>query len=263
MCGPPKPSWRPSSRPLRNPPGSQRPKPLHKHVRACLKRDDAGATAPQTTEVFDWMAQENAQRNPHQDKPTVVLIDGQDSLWTAAWSAIPGDDVTEILDIIHVSGYVWDAANLLYLQGSSEARWWAKEQLGRVLQGQVGAVIRDLKTQAKGRTLTAAQRKSLDGICTYFANNSHRMAYDAYLAEGFPIATGVIEGACRCLVKDRMERSGMRWIVRGAQAMLALRSISFSGLWDDFMPFHIKRELNRLYGAGAANEEMGPMPLVA
>jgi hypothetical protein len=148
-----------------------------------------------------------------------VLIDGQASLWTAAWTAIPGDDVTAMLDLIPVSGSVWDAAHLWYSKGSSEARCWAQDPLGQGLQGPVGAVIRDLKAPAKTGKLTTSQRKTRDGICTSFAHNSPRRAYDADPAEGFPIATGVIEGACRCWVKDRMERSGMRGVLSGAQAM--------------------------------------------
>ena len=89
------------------------------------------------------------------------------------------------------------------------------------------------------------------------------MAYDAYLAEGFPIATGVIEGACRHLVKDRMERSGMRWTVRGVQAMLPLRSVALSRLWEPFMDFRIRSELIRLYGAQAANDDRFELPIAA
>lgn len=89
------------------------------------------------------------------------------------------------------------------------------------------------------------------------------MAYDASLAEGFPIATGVIEGACRHLVKDRMERSGMRWTVHGAQAMPEVRSVPLSQLWDPFMDFRIRSELTRLYGAKAANDDRITLPIAA
>ncbi len=241
--------------------GPGRPKPLHKQVRACLARDEHDTTAPQTAAVFDWIARENAQRNPGQLKPTVVLIDGEDSLWRAAWEAIPGEEVTEILDILHVAGYVWEAADLLSGSDSDRARAWAKTQLGAILEGHVGEVIARLRLQVQQQSGEA--RKRLDSICTYLSNNSHRMAYDACLAEGFPIATGVIEGACRHLVKDRMERSGMRWTVRGAQAMLQLRSVALSQLWEPFMDFRICSELTRLYGAEAANDDRIELPIAA
>lgn len=194
-------------------------KPLHKHVRACLKRDAHDTTAPQVREIFDWIAEENAQRNPDHAHPTAVLIDGQEAFWTAAQSAIPGEDVTEILDLIHVCEYVWEAARLRHPTDAESARATAKADLGRLLHGQVGTVIANLRVSA--RTLKPKPREALKGIDNSFAKHQHRMAYDLYLAEGFPIATGVIEGACRCLVKDRMERSGMRWVMAGAQAMLA------------------------------------------
>jgi hypothetical protein len=88
------------------------------------------------------------------------------------------------------------------------------------------------------------------------------MAYHAYLAAGYPIASGVIEGACRHVVKDRMERSGMRWVLPGAHAMLGLRCIHLSGLWEEFMRFHIDRDRRRLY-PHAANDAHMQLPLVA
>ncbi len=81
------------------------------------------------------------------------------------------------------------------------------------------------------------------------------MAYNEYLAAGYPIASEVIEGACRHVVKDRMERSGMRWILDGAHAMLGLRCIHLSGAWDEFMRFRIKRECERLYPGHSANDD--------
>jgi len=84
--------------------------------------------------------------------------------------------------------------------------------------------------------------EELDKTLNYFENNAERMHYNKYLEKGYPIASGVIEGACRSVVKDRMERSGMRWTIKGANAVLALRSIHSSNLWDDFMLFHIERE---------------------
>jgi hypothetical protein len=238
-----------------------RPKPLHKQVRACLARDGEDTTAPQTATVLEWIARHNAQRNPDGERPIVVLIDGQDSLWRAVQHAVPGDDVTEILDIIHVSSYLWEAANLLFEKDSGAARAWTKTHLGRILHGGVGAVIQQLR--APDRHLRGTAQKRLEGICTYLSNNAHRMAYDAYLAAGFPIATGVIEGACRHLVKDRMERSGMRWTMRGAQAMLALRSVILSQLWEPFIDCRIRSELTRLYGAKAVNDEPLDLPIAA
>ena len=94
------------------------------------------------------------------------------------------------------------------------------------------------------RKLRKRKREELETICGYFENNQSRMNYQAYLAEGYPIASGIIEGACRNLAKDRMVRSGMRWVVDGAHAMLGLRSVFLCGLWDRFIQFHVKRKLS-------------------
>ena len=230
-----------------------RPSPIDKHVRACLKRDEADSTKPQVDEMFDWIKHENEQRNPLQDKHTVVLIDGQENFWNATEQKITGDNVTEIIDIIHVSEYVWEAGKLLHSDTETEIRPFVKTQIGRILHGEVDEVVDtlwEMSDQLKGKA-----QERLEVICNYLSNNSDRMAYDAYLAEGFPIATGVIEGACRSLIKDRMERSGMRWVLSGARAMLSIRSVFFSGLWDEFMSFHINSEIKRLYNSEAANDE--------
>ena len=120
--------------------------------------------------------------------------------------------------------------------------------------------IRWLGTHHK---LKGKRRATLEGICGYFHNNAHRIAYDVYLEHGFPIASGVIEGACRCVVKDRMERSGMRWVISGARAMLDMRCIHLSGLWEEFTAFRIQRESQRLYPGSAANDPDFSQPLAA
>jgi hypothetical protein len=102
--------------------------------------------------------------------------------------------------------------------------------------------------------LSEKRLKKLETICGYFENNARRMHYDQYLAAGYPIATGVIEGACRHVVKDRMERCGMRWTLPGAQAMLGLRCIYLNGDWDEYMKFHIYQENRRLYPRRAVND---------
>lgn len=108
-------------------------------------------------------------------------------------------------------------------------------------------MVRGLRWKATNKGLSKTKRKELEKICTYLENNAERMKYNEYLAFGYPIASGVIKGACRYLVKDRMERTGMRWILNGAQSMLALRSVYLSGLWKEFTQFRIKKERERLY----------------
>jgi hypothetical protein len=242
-----------------------RPKPCFKHIRAALQRDGADSTEPQTREIFSWMAREEAQRNPGAKKPVILLMDGQPSQWDAGLEYLPqgAAEVTDILDLLHATGYVWEAAHLFHSKGSHSARAFAKEQIRRMLHGNIRAVIRSLQWQGTRHKLKGKGRTTLERICGYFRNNAHRMAYDVYLEHGFPIASGVIEGACRCVVKDRMERSGMRWVMSGAHAMLQMRCIYLSGLWEEFTEFRIQRESRRLYPGYAANDSAPNLSLAA
>jgi hypothetical protein len=239
-----------------------RPKPLNKYVRASLARDAEDTMAPSYTCIFSWLAQEQRQRNPSGQQRVVVLMDGQKSLWNAAEQVLEGVSYVEVLDLMHVLGYLWDAAELFYpsrAQGScsdsfkQSRRVFVKQHAERLLNGQVQTVIHRLRAQS--HRLSAAKREQLADIIGYFSNNAARMQYDQYLQAGYPIASGVIEGACRHIVCDRMERSGMRWVMPGAKAMLGLRCIGLNQDWDAFMKFHIERENQRLYPVRAANDE--------
>jgi hypothetical protein len=124
----------------------------------------------------------------------------------------------------------------------------------RILKGKAGSVAATLRWMGDYRKLPASKKEQLRKICDFFEKNRERMRYDEYLQAGYPIATGVIEGACRHLVKDRLERAGMRWLLKGAQSVLHLRSVHLSGLWDEFTAYRIKREAERLYSASPTPE---------
>lgn len=232
-----------------------RPKPLAKHVRASLLRDGNATMRPSYDEIFGWLAQEVKLRNPDGGKPMPCVMDGQDTLWAALPKYFANLKLIPILDIIHVCSYVWDATHLFCKKGTPQAISFAKERIGRLLQGEVDGVIRGLRWKGTHEKLTQKELEELERVCGYFENNRHRMAYDEYLAGGYPIASGVIEGACRNVIVDRMEHSGMRWVLDGAQAMLGMRCIKLSGAWDEFTRFRIKRECERLYPGYAANDE--------
>ena len=118
-----------------------------------------------------------------------------------------------------------------------------------MLHGHVGRVIGGLKQLATKKRLTAPQAKAVGKAITYFTNHRHMMDYATYLAKGYPIGTGQIEGACGCLVKDRMENSGMRWSIAGAEAMLQQRAVKLNGDWHDFWSYYSDTERDRLYPA--------------
>jgi len=89
--------------------------------------------------------------------------------------------------------------------------------------------------------------EKVEDCLAYFAARVDYMKYDEYLAAGYPIGSGVVEGACRHLVKDRMEQAGMRWRIAGAQAILSLRAIYVNDDWEAFHVNRIQTEQHRLY----------------
>jgi hypothetical protein len=217
----------------------------HKRVWSSLTYDEGELQVDAETEVFTWMAHEVTLRCRH-DQPMACLMDGQRSLWTSSETHLP-DDMVQILDLLHVTSYLWEATYLFHSEGSAEATAFVRDRILRILRGEVGYVIGGLRQMATKRSLPKAKQKKLSQICNYFARNRDRMRYDEYLVAGLPIASGVIEGACRHLVKDRMERSGMRWTIDGAQAMLDLRSTSINDQWSAFQTHRIETETQRLY----------------
>lgn len=234
--------FREHDRPQDRPPEAQ-----SKRYRASLTRDVDGVTVRGQTEVFEFMRDEVKVRR-RQRQTLIHLSDGQASLETDRLEFLPCDKNTvDILDLMHVLPRVWEAAHLFEKEGSSAASAFVKQQLLKILSGQAKQVIANLRGRGTRSKLTGKKREKLDQLTAYLQNNLHRMHYDEYLAAGYPIATGVIEGACRHLVKDRMERSGMRWKVPGAQAMLTLRAIHANGDWEQFLTFRIQHETKRLY----------------
>jgi hypothetical protein len=225
---------------------ARRPEPCHKRVWASLPQE---GTEPRSSiaVVFDWVWWEFAQRNPRLARPTVCLCDGQEALWQACAESVQDEDRVEILDLLHVTPRLWAAGKLLYGEKSKEVVPFVRQRVTQVLEGKVDSVIRTMRRLGQERGLASAKKKALGRINSYLNKNRQRMRYDEYLRHGYPIASGVIEGACRHLIKDRMERAGMHWTLPGAQAMLDLRSVWIGGDWQGFQHHRIERETERLY----------------
>ncbi len=225
---------------------SPEPVARHKRVWSSLTYEQDDLHVDAETEVFTWMASEiDARRRDGQ--AMICLMDGQRSLWASCAEHLPRSNVVEILDLLHAAEYVWNAAYLFHAEGSAAASAFVRDRVLRILRGEVGYVIGGLRQMATKRGLPTKKRKKLIQICNYLNHNRHRMRYDEYLGAGYPIASGVIEGACRHLVKDRMERSGMRWTIDGAQAMLDLRSTAINDQWSAFQTHRIQAETHRLH----------------
>jgi hypothetical protein len=223
-----------------------RPKPCHKRVWASLPHPEP---KPQSSidVVFEWLQWEFAQRNPKLKHPTVQLCDGQEALWQACTTYLLPDNSVEVLDLLHVTPRIWDAGKLLCGERSSEVEPFVRRRLKQILEGKAETVIRGLRRLAVDRSLPSAKKKAIGRICRYLSKNRERMRYEEYLRQGYPIASGVIEGACRHLIKDRMERAGMHWTPAGAQAMLDLRSVYLGDHWEEYQKYRIERETDRLY----------------
>lgn len=218
-----------------------------KRICASLSYDDPSGGIDGEDWVFWWMEEEVAlRRKPEQ--PLVCLMDGQPSLWAARKRRLPRDEeVVEVLDLLHVTPRLWQAAHLFCPEGSDEADAFVRRRVLEILRGRAGYVIGGLRQMGTKGKLRGERRRKLRTICEFLQKNLPRMRYHECLAAGYPIASGVIEGACRHVVRDRMERAGMRWVVEGAQAMLDLRTTYLNGQWEAYQTYRIDREREMLY----------------
>jgi hypothetical protein len=226
---------------------ARRPAPPHKRLRASLNRQEGTTAVCATEEIFPWLVTEAQQRDPKQQCPWVVVMEGQPALWEAVNHALGDTPRVEILDLLHATRYLWEAVHLFHPAGSDRAPQLMKLLVLGLLSGVGAALIPWLITQAESIGLTAPHRERLEQISQYFHHHHARLHYDQYLAAGYPIASGVIEGACRPVIKDRLERTGMHWTVPGAQALLQLRCVTLNGDWEAFMNHYIDQESRRLY----------------
>jgi hypothetical protein len=151
------------------------------------------------------------------------------------------------LDIWHVTEYLWKLAYCFHPEGSDAAEAFVETYLRKLLEGNVGRVIGGIRQMATKRGLSKHRREKAEQYLNYFAQRCEYMKYDEYLAAGYPIGSGVVEGACRHLVKDRMEQTGMRWRIAGAQAVLSLRAIYVNDDWETFHADRIQAEQRKLY----------------
>jgi len=235
-----------------------RPEPQGKHYRGYFAEPvEPGEDAvPSAYRTWSWITEEATGRwQPGQ--VIIRLMDGQQVLWDAA-DACTVDFIEEqrqagkpvvqvdILDIMHASTYVWKVAKAFHSHKEHQEAF-AQDRLLRILQGDVTGVITGMRRMASRRNLTGEALKDVTKACNYLENNAQRMRYDEYLKAGYPIASGVIEGACRHVIKDRMEQGGMRWTLAGAEAMLNVRSVCASSEWRTFGIWRQAEEAKRVH----------------
>ena len=230
---------------LRKEKQEQRPKPQNKRLRAVLTREIDGDEVNAKEVVFDWLARELQQRDPREKRTVVAIMDGENKLRDLQEVKIKR--AIGILDIWHVTEYLYELAYCFHRDGSKEAEAFVETYLRKLLEGKVDRVISGIRQMATKRDLPDSKWNKVEDCLAYFAVRSEYMKYDEYLAAGYPIGSGVVEGACRHLVKDRMEQAGMRWRIAGAQAILNLRAIYVNDDWEAFHADRIQTEQRKLY----------------
>jgi hypothetical protein len=235
-----------------------RPRPEQKRVWASLEK------SPE--EVLEEVFQEAGYRDTEHQKNWVALVDGNkyQIRILRRMAKDKGLDLTIIVDIIHIIEYLWDAGRAFYPEAGKELESWVRVRLLEILRGKAGYVAGGMRRSATLRALAPEKRKPVDICANYLLTYAPYLKYNHYLAQGFPIATGVIEGACRHLVKDRMEVTGARWSLTGAEAVLRLRALRSSHDFDEYWTFHEAQEYERnhraLYADGIVPPTLKPRP---
>ena len=232
-----------------------RPRPTNKRVWASVVED--------AIDVIDEAFREAKRLDPNCERQWVVVVDGDPDQIRAVRKVAAKHrvQVTLVLDVVHVLEYLWKAAYCFHPEASKEAEAWVTKRLRALLTGhdpsQIAAGIR---RSATCQQLSSKQREPADACARYLINKRSMLDYAEALRQGFPIATGVVEGACRYLVKDRMDRTGARWSLDGAEAVLRLRALRTNGDFDAYWEFHLDREYQRNHCAHYAEGNV-PDPL--
>ncbi len=229
------------------------PRPEDKRVWASLEREP--------DQVIEEMFKEAQTRDPRHKKQWVALVDGNKTqLKLIKEQAMAfGASLTIIIDFIHVLEYLWKASHVFYKEGDSRCEKLVTEHLLLLLHGQSSQVAKELIKMTTDLGLKKDEHKGVDKCVSYLTKYKEYLCYDKYLAQGLPIATGVIEGACRYLVKDRMDITGARWGLPGGEAVLRLRSLWASDDFDEYWSYHVKREQERNHSFKYENGQIPPL----
>ncbi|MHB8340868.1 MAG: ISKra4 family transposase [Mycobacteriales bacterium] len=199
------------------------PDPAHKWLTASVVDD----LATVVRKVFD----EAERRDPGHQRRWVVLVDGANHQLdrVKAEAKARKIELVVICDFVHVLEYLWRAAWAFFAEGDPAAEVWVRQKARAVLAGDAATVAASIRRKATCLGLTGNTRKQADTTADYLLRKQRYLDYPTALAQGWPIATGIIEGACRHLVSDRLDRTGARWGLAGAEAILKLRALRSNG----------------------------------
>lgn len=219
--------------------GKPRPKAHDKRVWASIEKEQE--------DVIATMFEEAERQDPLHHREWVVLVDGDRNQIVDIESEAErrGVEVTIVLDFIHVLEYLWKGAWCFFDKGDSDAQTWVAERAAAILEGKASDVAAGIRRSATLQGLRKKDRKGVDACCDYLIAKRPYLHYGEYLTAGYPISTGVIEGACRHLISDRLDITGARWGVPGAESVLRLRSLRSSGDFEAYWAFHLSKEHER------------------
>jgi len=225
--------------------GHRTPRPRPKATAKWL----AGSVAHDPADMIAAAFSQAGARDPQHQRTWVVLIDGAEHQLDLIRAEAARRDVTIhiVIDLIHVLEYIWKAAWSLHPAGDPAAEDWVAVKALAVLAGDSARIAAEITAEADAAGLTAAQRTGADACVRYLTGKDEYLRYDQALTAGWPIATGVIEGACRHLIGDRLDITGARWGLDGAEAILTLRAVISNGDFDDYWRYHLAQEHQRLY----------------
>ena len=158
-------------------------------------------------------------------------------------------EVTIVVDFVHVLEYLWNATWCFHAARDPAAEQWVHRQATAVLNGHARRVAGQIRRKATNARLGQVNRKIAEEAATYLTRKAPYLDYPTALKQGWPIATGIIEGACRHIVKDRMDLTGARWGLTGAEAVLKLRAIKANGDFDTYWHYHLDQERHHVHEA--------------
>ena len=218
----------------------------------------AASILEDAAEVAAAVFEEAERRDNENARPWVALVDGNNHQISRiqAEARARGTPVTIVCDFVHVLEYLWKAAWSFHAEGDPAAETWVRRHATAILQGRATRVAGNVRRQATNAGLGPTERAGADAAAKYLTNKAPYLDYPTALDNGWPIATGVIEGACRHLVKDRMDITGARWGLTGAEAILKLRAIRSNGDFDDYWAFHLAQEHQRVHKSRYAHGQI-------
>jgi hypothetical protein len=197
--------------------------------------------------VIAVMFDEAERRDPAHERTWVALVDGNNQQidTITAQADARGITVTIVIDFVHVLEYLWKAAWTFFYPGDPDAETWVAGHARTVLAGRAVDVAATIRHQADAAAFRGSERAGADEAVGYLLRKAPYLDYATALDQGWQIATGIIEGAARFLIKDRMDITGARWTTPGAEAVLRLRAVIANGDFEAYWRYHQQQELRR------------------